>query len=73
MIKAYFFKEPKIATIPAEVIQNYVFPYLFVIDIYNFGRTGNKKLKEISEDYIGRYCKLGKLFLHLLNFILCKK
>lgn len=45
-----------ILELPLELIQNYIFPYLEGIDIYNFGESGNRRMKAIFDDYF----KLGK-------------
>ena len=41
-----------IIDLPTEIIQSFIFKYLADVDVYNLGRTGNSRLKEISEDYV---------------------
>ena len=40
-----------IQDLPTEILQNALFKYLDRIDIHNLSKTGNWRLKEISEDY----------------------
>ena len=46
-----------ILDLPTEIIQSFIFKYLADIDVYRLGRSGNTRLKEISEDYV----QIGKL------------
>ena len=38
--------------LPSEVLQTHIFRYLSDIDIYNLGMMGNKRLREVAEDYV---------------------
>ena len=43
--------------LPTEIIRHCLFIYLDDIDIHRLGKTGNKRLKEICDNYveIGKY------------------
>ena len=47
-----------ILDLSTELFHNGIFKYLGDIDIHNFGKCGNQRLKEISKGYV----ELGKFF-----------
>ena len=53
--------------LPTEIIQNVVFKYLTCTDIESLTMIGNKRLKEISKDYLKR---TSKFLLELIILII---
>ena len=59
---------PTILDLPTEVFQNCIFKYLPDIDVYNLRKTGNLRMKQISEDHI----ELGKypnIYIYIYIYI----
>ena len=42
-----------ILDLPNELFRDVLFKYLKVMDIFSLGETGNKRLRELAQDYIG--------------------
>lgn len=41
-----------LAELPVEIFHNGIFRYIDDIDIFNLGKTGSQRLKEIAEDFV---------------------
>ena len=45
--------DKSILDLPNEIIRDFLFKYLEVVEIFILGEAGNHRLKELSQEYLG--------------------